>query len=328
LQEDVMRFVVFGTGAIGGAVAAALHLAQKNVIAISRGAQLDAIRSKGLRLRTPLMDEVVKLHAVGAANDIEFGPDDMILLAMKGQDTGEALEDLRAAGVTDQPIFCLQNGVANESKALRLFPNVHGVTVMMPALFTVPGEVVVQSAPKTGLFYIGRYPGGMDDADERLCVALTDAGIAAFPKDNVMATKYGKLLMNLSNIVGAALGHGAPAPGLRETMRAEAEAVLAAAGIDWEDVGMDHPDRKAHMTFTKVPGVENAGMSTTQSFLRKTKRVETDWLNGEIVWLGRMHGVPVPVNAALTRIAARMARDGVAPGSVTMDEIEAEIRTS
>lgn len=323
-----MRFVVFGTGAIGGAVAAALHLAQKNVIAISRGAQLDAIRSKGLRLRTPLMDEVVKLHAVGAANDIEFGPDDMILLAMKGQDTGEALEDLRAAGVTDQPIFCLQNGVANESKALRLFPNVHGVTVMMPALFTVPGEVVVQSAPKTGLFYIGRYPGGVDDADESLCAALTDAGIAAFPKDNVMATKYGKLLMNLSNIVGAALGHGAPAPGLRETMRAEAEAVLAAAGIDWEDVGMDHPDRKAHMTFTKVPGVENAGTSTTQSFLRKTKRVETDWLNGEIVWLGRMHGVPVPVNAALTRIAARMARDGVAPGSVTMDEIEAKIRTS
>lgn len=323
-----MRIVVYGTGAIGGGVAAALHRGGTDVVAISRGAQLEALRTKGLRLRTPDRDDVVRFPVVANPRDADIGPDDMILLAMKGQDTTEALEDLRAAGVTDQHIFCLQNGVANEAKALRLFPNVHGVTVMMPALFTVPGEVVVQSAPKTGLFYIGRYPGGMDDADESLCAALTDAGIAAFPKDNVMATKYGKLLMNLSNIVGAALGHGAPAPGLRETMRAEAEAVLAAAGIDWEDVGMDHPDRKAHMTFTKVPGVENAGTSTTQSFLRKTKRVETDWLNGEIVWLGRMHGVPVPVNAALTRIAARMARDGVAPGSVTMDEIEAEIRTS
>lgn len=323
-----MRFVIIGTGAIGGAVAAALHRAGKTVVAVSRGAQFEAIREHGLRLRTPELDEIVRFPVVGAIHDIAFGPDDMILLAMKGQDTSDALEDLHAAGVDRQPIFCLQNGVANEAKALRLFPNVHGVTVIMPTLFTVPGEVVVQSSPRLGLFYVGRFPGGSDSADQALCDALTAADIAAFVKDDVMASKYGKLLMNLSNIVGAALGHGASAPGLRERMTDEAKAVFSAAGIDWEDVGTDHPDRLAHMNFTNVPGVENLGTSTAQSFLRRTKRVETDWLNGEIVWLGRLHGVPVPVNAALTRIAARMARDGVAPGQMTVDDVEAEIRNS
>ncbi|MEC7763183.1 MAG: 2-dehydropantoate 2-reductase [Pseudomonadota bacterium] len=323
-----MRIVIVGTGAIGGAVAAALHRAQQDVVAVSRGAQLEAIRAKGLRLRAPDLDEVVRFPVVGSIADVGFGPDDLILLAIKGQDTEDAVEDLRAAGVTSQPIFCLQNGVANETKALRRFPNVHGVTVMMPAMFTVPGEVVVQSAPKLGLFYVGRFPGGSDKADEALCEALNKAGIAAFVKEDVMSSKYGKLLMNLSNIVGAALGHGAEAPELRKRMMDEGKAVYSAAGIAWEDVGMNHPDRTAYMNFTKVPGIENYGTSTAQSFLRGTSRVETDWLNGEIVWLGRLHGVPVPVNAALTRIAARMARDGVAPGSLSVEEIEAEIQLS
>lgn len=320
-----MRIVVYGTGAIGGGVAAALHRGGTDVVAISRGAQLEALRTKGLRLRTPDRDDVVRFPVVANPRDADIGPDDMILLAMKGQDTTEALEDLRAAGVTDQHIFCLQNGVANEAKALRLFPNVHGVTVMMPAIFTVPGEVVVQSQPKIGLFYVGRYPHGSDAADARLCDALNAGDIAAFVKEDVMATKYGKLLMNLSNIVGAALGHNAPAPGLRARMQAEGEAALTAAGIVWEDVGMNHPDRRAYMNFTKVPGVETVGTSTTQSFLRGSKRVETDWLNGEIVYLGRLHDVPVPVNAYLTRLAARMARDGIAPGSISLSEIEASL---
>ena len=43
----------------------------------------------------------------------------------------------------------------------------------------------------------------------------------------------------------------------------------------------------------------------------------------EIALLGRLHGVPTPTNAALQRIASRMARDGVAPGSVRVREVEA-----
>jgi 2-dehydropantoate 2-reductase len=79
---------------------------------------------------------------------------------MKSQDTTKRCMALRAAGVRDQPIFCLQNGIANEPMALRLFPNVHGVTVMMPATYTVPGVVVCHGTPKLGLFDIGRFPSG------------------------------------------------------------------------------------------------------------------------------------------------------------------------
>lgn len=320
-----MRVIVYGTGAIGGAVAAALVRAGQDVTAIARGAQLEAIRARGLRLRSPNMDETVPLDVVDSPEAANIGPGDAVLLTMKGQDTQAALEDLRAAGVTDQPIFCLQNGVSNEAKALRLFPNVHGVTVMMPAIFVKPGEVAVQSQPKLGLYYVGRYPQGVDAADEALVTMLNDAGIAAMTKPEVMAPKYGKLLLNLGNIVGAALGRSEPANEIGRMVRREGEAVLRAAAIRWEDVGDDHPDRVRYMQYAKVPGVENIGTSTTQSLVRRTGGVETDWLNGEIALLGRMHGVPVPANGYFTGLAARMAREGLAPGSIDPDAVRAGI---
>ena len=99
---------------------------------------------------------------------------------MKTQDTPAALERLRAAGVAEQPVFCVQNGVANERMALRRFPNVHGVTVMMPAAFATPGEVAAFSTPRHGIFDIGRFPAGSDADDAALAAALEAANIAAF----------------------------------------------------------------------------------------------------------------------------------------------------
>jgi 2-dehydropantoate 2-reductase len=53
--------------------------------------------------------------------------------------------------------------------------------------------------------------------------------------------------------------------------------------------------------------------------------VEVDLLNGEIVLLGRLHGVPTPVNELLQRVANDLARRGAPPGSVPVAELEAQL---
>jgi 2-dehydropantoate 2-reductase len=312
-----MRIIVYGAGAIGGAVAGALARQGQEVVGIARGAQLEAIRENGLRLRSATEDFTVRFECAATPEEITFRPDDAILLAMKSQDTQEALQALRAAGVEDQPIFCAQNGVANEHMAARLFSNVHGIAVMMPSTFTQPGEIGLHGAPRYGLFDIGRFPGGTDAADEALCAALDAANYAAFPATQVMESKYGKLLMNLSNVFAAALVPGEKAGEMGKAVRAEGEAVYAAAGIAWKDVSAKDPRRDAHMSFTEVPGVTYGGASTKQSLSRGTGRVETDWLNGEIALLGRCHGVPTPLNDRLTRLGDRLARGDVAANSMT-----------
>ena len=60
-----MRFVVFGAGAIGGAVGARLHQSGHAVTLIARGAHLEAIRARGLSFLTPVERVVLPLPAVG-----------------------------------------------------------------------------------------------------------------------------------------------------------------------------------------------------------------------------------------------------------------------
>jgi 2-dehydropantoate 2-reductase len=62
-----------------------------------------------------------------------------------------------------------------------------------------------------------------------------------------------------------------------------------------------------------VHGVEHRFSSTWQSLQRGTGRIEVDYLNGEVVLLGRLYGVPTPVNAEVQRLANRIARDGADP---------------
>lgn len=52
---------------------------------------------------------------------------------------------------------------------------------------------------------------------------------------------------------------------------------------------------------------------------------EADYPNGEIVLLGRLHGVPTPVNELLQREANATARNGLAPGSVPIADLEARL---
>ncbi|MFC4174899.1 ketopantoate reductase family protein [Microvirga sp. GCM10011540] len=318
-----MRIIVYGVGAIGGTVAAALALSGQQVIGIARGAQLEAIRTDGLLLRSP--DRTARAHfpCVSDPAEIDFRADDAILLTMKTQDTLAALERLRAAGVVEQPIFCVQNGVTNERLALRRFPEVHGVTVMMPATISAPGEVSAFSTPRHGIFDIGRYPGGSNRHDTALAEALEAANIAAFVTPDVMQSKYGKLLLNLRNILEAALGLDADLKHFGALLRAEAEAVFAAAGIPWRDIGASDPRREQLMRYQPIPGVDRSGGSTTQSLARGAGSVETDYLNGEIVLLGRLHWVPVPANAYFVELSARMVREKLKPGAISVSEAEA-----
>jgi 2-dehydropantoate 2-reductase len=318
-----MRFVVYGVGAIGGVLAAKLARSGQEVAGIARGPQLEALHENGILLRTPESDARVRFPVAPHPSDLSIGADDAIILAMKSQDTVAALERLRAAGVEDQPIICAQNGVANERMALRHFANVYAVMVAMPATFVRPGEVAAFGLPHAGLFDIGRYPWGRDAIVDRLCDAFDQAGLAAFATADPMASKYAKLLMNLGNVLDAAVGEASPQSSILGRARAEGEAVLRAAGITVAEP--DEERRRRLMQARPIAGAERIGSSSAQSLARGTGSIETDYLNGEIVLLGRLHGVPVPVNTALCRLGRRLVAEHRAPGSMKLGEVEAMI---
>ncbi|MGZ4186772.1 MAG: ketopantoate reductase family protein [Solirubrobacteraceae bacterium] len=317
-----MRFVVFGAGAIGGVVGARLHQAGHRVSLIARGAHGEAIREHGLTLTDPAGSSVLEIEAFGAPAEVRWEGDEVVMLAMKGQDTAAALGALRAVAPHRTPVVCMQNGVDNERRALRLFENVYGAVVMLPAAHIEPGVVESHASKLTGIIDVGRYPSGGDELAEEVTAALRESRFDACARDDVMRLKYAKLLLNVANAVGAICKPGPDNERVIEAARGEGRAALIAAGIDFE--APEVADVTGRWERIGVQTERRGGSSTWQSLARHSGEVETDYLNGEIALLGGLHGVCTPVNAALCRLAARVARDGAGPQTLTARDVLSE----
>jgi len=315
-----MRVIVYGIGAIGGVIAARLALSGFPVAGIARGRQLEAVRSKGLTLRSPGGTAIAQFPVYEDPTEIAFTPADVIVLATKSQDSAAALERLNLANATALPIVCCQNGVANERLALRFFRTVIAVRVGMPADYSVPGEVVAFGASSIGTLDLGRYPTGPSPVAETLSHILQQAGFDARAHADIMPYKYQKLLGNLRNIVDALFADPQVQQHWYDQVLAEGLAVLAAAGI-----AIAPPDTGAPAALGAVPGVARIGSSSLQSIVRAAGSVETDYLNGEIALLGRLHGVPTPVNVALCGFSKRLVSGAVLPGGLSETELRTEL---
>ena len=321
------RYVAFGAGAVGGVVAARLHQAGHEVAIVARGGHLDAIRRDGLRLVTPVERETFQIPAAADPAELQVGRSgDVVLLAVKSQHTTGALEQLRAAGVDARtPIVCVQNGVENERVALRRFSEVYGAAVLAPTAHLEPGVVQASGATLSGFLDVGRYPAGVDGRCEELCAALGAARFISRPVGDVMRLKHAKLILNLGNAVGALFGGDAAGrEELTARVREEGRAALTAAGIAHDDPDVaDRETRWQQLGVAPIAGQERPGSSTWQSLARGVGTLETDYLNGEISLVGRLHGVPTPLNDALCRLAAQHARRGGRPGELSLDALTA-----
>lgn len=315
-----MRFVVYGAGAIGGVLGGRLVEHGHDVVLIARGPHLDAIRAHGLTLESPDDRVTLAVEAVGGPDEVTFRDDDVVVLGMKSQDTVRALGALAAVAPSSTPIVCAQNGVDNERSALRRFERVYGMCVMCPATHLDPGIVQASSSPVTGIMDLGPWPSGLDDTAVAIAAALASSTFASEPREDIARWKWGKLLMNLGNAVEAVYRRDAGARELAAAARREGVECLQAAGVAFVDTDEDAARRGELLTPKPIGDRARSGGSTWQSLTRSAGVVETDYLTGEIVLLGRLTGFPTPVNAFLQDVANSAARSHAVPGSRSADE--------
>jgi len=318
------RFVIYGAGAVGGGLGALLTQAGHEVVLIARGPHLDALQSGGLQLITPNGTDTIPVSAVASPRETSISANDVVLLTMKGNDTESALRELAAVADPDTPVVCMQNGVANERAALRRFANVYAVWTMFPVVHLQPGVVQLRNWPIPATLDIGRYPSGVDENAEMIAIAVESAGCRSTPRPDIMRWKYAKLLGNLVNAVDAIAQPGPTATEIIAELRAEGQRVLVAAGIDVaadEDVKLRLGDFLGQTA--RVEGAGIAGSSSWQSVARGTGSIESDYLNGEIVLLARLHGVPAPINECVRRLATEFVREGRPPNSMSDKDLRA-----
>lgn len=223
-----MKITVVGLGAVGGLLAARLALAGHACSAIARGPTLRAVREQGLRLRMGGQDLVAHVTAFDDAK--ELGPQDLVLIALKGQALPELAPSLRPLIGAETLIIPAMNGVpwwflqtpalsrrlpADQLQLASVDP--HGSTAAALPLAQVLGCVVhlTCSQPAPGVvvhgfgdrLIIGEPQGTVSERVQRVAQLLASAGFQAEPSADIRTDIWFKLWGNMTmNPVSALTG--------------------------------------------------------------------------------------------------------------------------
>ena len=312
-----VRVIIFGAGAVGSVIGGRLRQSGAEVALVARPAHAAAINERGLTLRTAKAREVVEIDAVTSIDQLQPTGDDVVIVTAKTPDTPQIHADLFDWNA-DVAVVCGTNGVEHERLALRRFARVYGMVIQLPAQFEKPGEVTALCAPANAILDVGRYPIGVDATATSLASLIDSSDFMLSEADgDVMTKKCGKLLVNLGNIADAACGVAGRGAAVVRAAIEEGKRAYEAAGIRWEQPAerIEHYKQRAvAMQFDFPEGDTFIGGSTWQSLMKGAGSVETDYFNGEIVLLGRLHGVPAPVNALIQELCRDHAARRLPPG--------------
>lgn len=321
-----MRYAIIGAGAVGSTIGGLLHRSGREVVLVARGAHLQAMRRNGLLLQRPDGSDHLPVDIVASIAEARIGEGDAVILAIKGQDSARALEELAACVPASIAVLCAQNGIANEREALRYFGRVYGIAVLMPAILAAPGIVQNPVVPTAGVLDIGCYPSGVDETARQCAADFEAAGFSSRAVGDIMRWKAGKLVQSVATSVDAFFPAGAERDALGQEAAEEARRCLDAAGIDRASAEEMARRRSGVMAWAPIAGADIAPRpSLEQSLERRSGSIETPYFSGEIALLGRLYGVACPVNAALVRLSLRLAREKGMPRSIDAAELRMEI---
>jgi len=319
-----VRYVIVGMGGIGGTLACLLHSSGSDVVGVARaGRHLDAMQQDGLLLRRPDGDHRVPLSVASSVDEIDLQDDQVIVIAVKSQDTSSLLEQLAHAAPPTVHVVCVQNGVANEPEALRWFENVYGVLVQCPTLHLEPGMVAAYSTPTVGILDVGRYPSGNSEVSELIARDWEAAGYSSRAVSDIARWKYAKLITNLGNAVEAVSGPKARGGPLTELLQDEARAVLDHHSIGYASADEEQARLADLLSLQGIDGPRPGG-SLWQSVMRG-RPTEVDYLCGEVVRLARLAGLGAPANALMQRLTHSVTVGQLPVGGMTEGSVLAEL---
>ena len=307
-----MKTAIIGAGAIGGFVGAQLAHAGEDVTFIARGATLDALKERGIRVTMSDGSEKIVPRVNATSDYAAAGPQDIVVLAMKAHQVEAVAVDVPKLFGPDTVVVPMQNGIPfwyfyKHGGALDGSP----VTTVDPrgTIFKhIPCERVIGCVvyPATELIAPGmirqiegnRFPVGDLDGTEservkRVSECFIRGGLQSPVLTDIRAEMWLKLWGNmtfnpisaLSRATLAGICQFPPTRELARAMMTETQAIAAQLGITFRV-----PLEK------RIQGAERVGHHKTSMLqdVEAGRPLETDALLGSVIELGRMTQTPTP----------------------------------
>lgn len=307
-----MRVCIVGAGAIGGYVGARLALAGAHVALIARGAQLQAIRERGLRLEYADGSSELARPTLATDDIAAAGPHDLVIAAVKAHSLPALAPAMRGLYHAETILLPMQNGIPwwyfhkhggpHEGRPIAsvdpdglLAANIEidrviGCVVYPAAELAAPGVVRHLEGNR---FSLGELDGARTERIQRVAQLFNHAGLKAPIRPRIRSEIWVKLWGNLafnpiSALTRATLAEIGAHPPARELARAamlEAQAVAEQLGVEF---GISIEQR--------IAGAVEVGAHKTSMLqdIEAGRATEADALVGAVAELGRLTGTPTP----------------------------------
>ena len=314
-----MKICIYGAGAIGGLIAGRLAQAGHEVSVVARGAQLTAIRERGLRILSGDEESSVKIRA--DSNPSRLGPQDCVIVAVKGQSLPEVAAAIGPMIGPGTSIVTAMNGVPwwffdrlsfGDGKLRLESLDPGGVLSRAMPTDRIVGCVVhlAASTPEPGAvrhnmgerLILGE-PGGKNTARTLSIVkALKDAGFEAVASDFIEKEFWVKLLGNISfNPVAALTLATANRLIADDYVKAYMVAIMRECLAIGRAVGVDADiDPEARMDMARKLG---AFKPSTLQDMEAGKKLEIDGLLIGTLEIAKKAGVAAPFTESLAGLA-------------------------
>ena len=311
-----MRFLIYGTGAVGAYLGSRLLLAGHAVTFLARPHWAETLRRQGLGVLRGTEAQTIPVTDVltDLPHGFHLGGDSAILLTVKAFDCASAAEAIRQGVRGDTPVVCLLNGIGNEETLARSIGPDRVVAASLTTAVAVAGPGVIRVERERGLG-LGRSP-----ESEPIAAAARHAGIDTRLYEDAAAMKWSKLPTNiLANASSAILGWTAGrAMAHRGVYRLEVEALreaftvmrrlglrpvdLPGLPVRWLARAVFLPPRLSQPWLSRAAarGRGDKRPSFHQDIGRR--RSEVSWLNGAVVAAGETTRVSTPANILLLKV--------------------------
>ena len=296
-----MRIAVVGSGGVGGYFGGRLAAAGADVAFLARGAHLDAMRARGLRIDSPKGN--LHLPRVTAESDpTAIGLVDVAFFAVKLYDTEAALAMLPPLVGPDTMVIGFQNGVETVATLTRAVGAAHtaGGVSYVSAVIAEPG--VIRHTAMDHLIF-GMPDGSRSPQLEALLEACRPGVFQATLSQDITVdiwTKFVRLSVfsGMTAVTRGPIGVIVTDPELLGMLRAAVRETMAVAHAK----GIAVPrtiDDDVTAAYKALPPQAKASMLED---LERGRRIELPWLSGAVVRLGREVGVPTPIHEFITTV--------------------------
>ncbi len=294
-----MRYVIMGTGGIGGFFGAKLAAAGEDVWFVARGKHLDAMQKHGLKVTSTAGNLTVPLDRV-AGDPTSIGSADVVLFCVKVYDTEAAARQIAPILTGDSIVLSLQNGVDNVEKIQQQLQHgiAYGGAAYISSRIAGPGEIVESGGLQRIIF--GPTSGPVASTAAEVHASFLRAGVKCDLRDNITNELWRKFIFIASMGALTALSrltHGEIISNPKtlslmfDAMR-EIQTIAAILGVDIEPVDE-----------TKVlEGLKRFDPGTRSSMyfdLVSGKPMEIEALNGTVVRFGEQLGVQTPIHRVM-----------------------------